>query len=432
MADKFRKTAPFDITFSSSEQPTAAKLTAVASQARDGLALLEYPMGDPWNQSGDIFLTNTPLQIPNLSRQLGQNSYLNPTIYPGKDTFKFYDKVGERYQNKTEGFLKFIPSGGTVTKSAGGSAFTTQVSNEYDVDATGEFWVDSETGRFRTYDVVSSSDVVYYSVDPSTDWVSGTETLPGVIPDSRQATFTSCRISRVSETSYKLHLPPRQPLTLGTQETPSRYPSAAEVTLNAADTSVSSPPTYWQDTSTDALYDPHYRYRLPKDILDYIASKAAGSELPAGMFYLWDQTNKTIIDGVVFRKSDANDNETPTAGDDAYSYEYIIDLDVENSTFDFDTIDTSDETEASYSGTGISLITCGAPVSRSIWNITTAFLKHTHRGDGSMEGGISHNDLDDQNPPTSVYAGHSSRYPTAIPVWPASRWVNDPHTSLLN
>ena len=109
MADKFRKTQPLLISFSDAEQPTAAKLTAVATQARNGSALLEKVIGDPWTQSGDAVLTSHPLQIPNLARQLGASRFLDPTMYPLDQEFDYTDIVGTKFENMTEGRFLFKP-----------------------------------------------------------------------------------------------------------------------------------------------------------------------------------------------------------------------------------------------------------------------------------------------------------------------------------
>lgn len=428
--DKFRKTAPLNITFSDAEQPTAQKLTAVAVQSRNALALLESAIGDPWSQSGDATLTDDYLQIPNLARMLGQNKYLNPALYPGTQTFKYTEGLGSKFENLSVGRFLFAPTNGTVRLGGlpGGyvidvdtnNNFVTPVTNEYDVDAAGKYWVDVNTGRFRIYDVLDILDKISYEVNPeaSDGWAVSDDTLPGVIPDPRQTKFLGIRVS-TSASKYFIHLPPRRPLTLTDRETPSRYPPAGDISDNEA-TATGTPYRYWQyaTAALTGVGSDHYRYQLPLDILNTIASLTPGTELPAGFLFLWDNVNKTIIEDIVFKK--------PSTGG---FLDYVIE--VESSSYNFSSKVTASELEADYN-TDLVLITCGSPLARSIHTIANAFWKHGHRNDGSFEDTVSHGDLTDLDPPINDAAVHLDRYPTYLPSWHPSRWDSDHHTSLLS
>ena len=222
MSDKFRKTAPLDITFADAEQPTGQKLTALASQARNALGLLEQAIGDVWTQSGDAILTSYPLQIPNIARLIGENRYLNPALYPFQYEFVFTEAISDKFTGLTSGYLLFKPkTGGTITSDTGGDAFSGNLKTyEYEVgdpnnDSPGsyEWWVSEETGKFRCDDVITAGDAeIIYTVDPADESENSEETLPGIIPDPRQTEFTSCRIEE-SGGLYYLHIPPRRPLT---------------------------------------------------------------------------------------------------------------------------------------------------------------------------------------------------------------------------
>ena len=63
MADKARKTFVLPVRMIDGELPTAAKINAIATQARNGQDVLERLIGDPWNQGGDLVLS--PSADPN-------------------------------------------------------------------------------------------------------------------------------------------------------------------------------------------------------------------------------------------------------------------------------------------------------------------------------------------------------------------------------
>src|SRR6185503_18285524 len=88
MSDRARRTFPLSILFSNGEQPSAAKLNGVSTQAKAASSLMEAMVGDLWNQGGDPILspgfspTNNALHIPNLARAIGKLSLLN-SMLPG-------------------------------------------------------------------------------------------------------------------------------------------------------------------------------------------------------------------------------------------------------------------------------------------------------------------------------------------------------------
>lgn len=429
MADKLRKTIPLNITFADGEQPTSAKLNAVSQQARNGNAIIERAIGDIWNQSGDPNINDNPLQIPNLGRLLGANEYLNPALYPGTANFNYKENIGNKFGNLTTGHLLFKPDSTTIiVHTDPNSLFTTLVSNEYEVDGPGDYWIDTATGKFRVYDPLQGTEVIEYTVDPTDvadGWVIGTETLPGVIPDPGQAEFTSCRVSENSGVYY-LHLPPRRPLTLSARETPAKYPPAVDLTDNT-DGTTTAPFKYWQDgtTALTGANSDHYRYQLPREIQDTAPPISVGDEYPNSFFYLWDQNLNTILDDIIFKR--------PNAASISPSLEDYV-LEISSPSIDLSTYVTASETEANYSNTGLSLITCGAPATRTLWTLISSFYKHSHKNDGVLDSTIRHSDLTNQNPPSSSYTagGHNTRYPADVPDFSSSRWAYDDHTSLLS
>lgn len=436
MVDKLRKTQPLKITFSEGEQPTAQKLSVLANQSRNGADIIERAIGDLWNQAGDDLLIDSPLQIPNLARVLGEQKYVNPALYPFQEEFDFQEKVGARFVGQVVGHLNFRPKAGTTPQQidAGGQfGVGSRKTNEYEVGdpnngspQTNEWYVGEDTGKFRVDSPLLGGEILEYTVDP-TLYENTAENMPGVIPDPRQSSFTSCRVSQDSS-KYLLHLPPRLPLDFTGSEgfgspsdRPDKYPIDAEEFSGNFATTAATPYKYWQSASSDALLAAHYRYHLPKEILDAHSGMSSGDEYPQGFMFIYDTATKTIIDDVVFRKPSG-----------AYATRPWV-VEIESATYDFSTVETSTEAEADYSSSGLILITCGNPTARALWSVVARQLGHKHDNTDSTAR-VGHNSLEDVNPPTTAYAidGHDSRYPSSLPRWSPSRWAMDDHTSLLS
>lgn len=414
MSDKLRHTTPLNITFGDGERPTPQKLTALNNQLRSAAKILEKAIGDLWNQSGDSILVGNPLQIPNLARVIGEQKYMNPAVYSVSESFVFTDNVGTKNTNSTEAWLVFKPdSYSNVSAAAGSTNLTNKETNVYDVDTAGDWHVDINTGKLTTFSPMDSTDKLDYTVDP-TELGFGDETLPSVIPDPRQGQYTGCRISQSSGTWY-LHLPPRRPLTLTNYEQIDRYPTSDDISDNEASAG-GAPRKLWQQGSGDALEDEHYRYSLPKEINDVVASLSAGESLPEGFLYLWDNTTNTVRTGK-FKKSSIAD--------------WVFEIESPpNAEFNEDL--TTTETELSYSGSRFSVIAAGTPIARAIWTLHNAMFTGQQGNLGLMKPYETHSVLKHMNPPPEAHADHTGRYPTSLPVWTGSRWAWDDHTSLLS
>jgi len=436
MTDKLRKTAPIKITFAASEQPSSEKLTGLAQQTRAALKIVEKAIGDIWNQSGDSLLADYPAQIPNLSRLIGESKYLNPAIYPLQNIFKYRDKLGTRYQGWTYGELTFKPLvGSTLSFYNTSGQFTTSKSNEYEVIATGDYWISTATGKWRTNDeLVGGSEQVEYQVDPSTDYLADAQVYPSIIPDPRHlsAKFSGCRLTK-SGSTYYLYLPPRRPLAFtGTDwqdalARPDKYPDANDIGLangNEATTLDAGNLRYWQSDTVDAMDHAHYRYSLPKEIVDNHGGMAAGAEYPSNLMYLWDQATNTILEGVVFRKPFSVGLASKT---------WVIEVSSASASLDLEDYLSSpdDETEAAYSSTGLTLITCSGSVIRNLWKLITNFLTHKHNN-AALDSKIDHSSLTHLNPAKDSIYTSNGRYPSYIPAWPQSRYQHDDHTYLLS
>lgn len=175
---------------------------------------------------------------------------------------------------------------------------------------------------------------------------------------------------------------------------------------------------FWQKSTVDGLDDAHYRYSLPKELIDAVLT--TGTQYPVGTMYLYNQSTGTVIEDVVFTRP-ADGNIRPWV------------IQVSSATFDFSTESTASETEASYSSGNLTLMTCGSPAARSIWSIATAFLRHRHdNSNGSLDAQVKHSSLLNLDPPSDSTDTHNGRYPSGVPRWTASRWIQDDHVSLLS
>lgn len=426
MSDKFRRTHPLKISFSASEQPSYQKLTALSTQSRSGAALLEKALGDLWNQAGDSILNSFPLQIPNIARQMGQTVKMNPLLVHVTDDFRYYERAGERWENQSEGVLLFKPKSSEANAgwvSGTGIFANAPEANETDVLTSSDWWLDNDTGRFVCGRALTTSDTITYTVGPDADWIGDENVIPSVIPDPAQAAFTSCRISEDGG-DYFIHLPPRQPLSLSAREEPEKYFIASEETAsgNVQDTEDVTPYKLWS-SATVALGgtgDAFYRYQLAKEIDDALTGLSEGEKISEGTLILWDGNDETIVEDAVFRKAPAVKGKWV--------------LQVESDTLDLSNFVTTTEDEASYSNTDLHVITCGAPITRSIRALWSRLFDHDHSGRNEMDNQITHRDLTLLNPPDNNYTigGHDTNYPADLPVWASSRWQGDDHVSLLS
>jgi hypothetical protein len=424
MSDKFRTTQPLVISFVKGEQPSAAKLSKMAAQPKAGSSLLEKAVGDIWNQSGDAILTHAaPLQLPNLARTLGANKFLNPAIYPLDTDFNFTEDIGDNNLGLTEGYLKFPPKS-TSTYSSVGARLGAKKATEDLVLVTGDYWVDSTTGKFKVFTPLVTGDQLIYDVSLSEDYLRGQELLPSVIPDPDQDTFTGCKISTAGGLYY-LHLPPRRPIRAGTNTVhttlPRNYPSTAEETANEQSSEAATPKLLWNNATEalDGVGDEFYRYKLPKEIQDRFSSIAVGEALPAGFLYLWNTTLGTVIEDVVFKKTDVITNKSETV------------FEVSSASFDFSSYVTADELVASYSQP-LTLITVGSSLSQSILKLTQMMSTHEHNSSMILDTPVKHTSLVDTDPVPVASTLQIANYPSYLPDWGSLAWTKDAHVSLLS
>jgi len=414
MADKLRTTYPLKIKFYEGEQPTALKLSAISSQSKSGLHIIEKAIGDLWGNGGDT--NSTGLQIPNLGRVLGENRYLNPVVYSLYQDIPFYyiENLNDRFNGETTGYLRFVPHnrlgggyeikfGDTSGADVGASYFSVGNENEAVDHATRiNYWIDSKnggtTGKFRFGAPITGTLFVGYWVNPA-DWDLGQEDIvPGVIPDPRGIgsipgggslyNYIGAPILGGTKT-HTMTLPFRAPLTSSgtgyTKKLPFQLPTQAlhgNFDLNSdqgkAAHSAFGPtllPRLWSYVApTPTAYVDFYRYRLP-----LVENLNSGDKIPDGTLYLCYGDDHEIIEGLEFYRG--------TNG-------YTIEIDDKAGLLAAKILIVDDTPEE------WRIISCNPSVTKRLWALDQSFSHHTHDGthgdhpfdnlnvDGTVDAGL--------------------------------------------
>ena len=408
MADKFRVSFPISITFTSGEMPTASKMTSLAKQARRGLSLIEYAVGDIWNQGGDSILAKVsetadePLMIANIGRYLGSSRLANPRIPALPDithyTHNLYNEEGTH-----EARLPFPPAAGSTWSWTGtGCPTGAPQTLKSDVDADYEWWIDTTTshpGDVYFYNAVQTDWELTYKpsvvgdIDSNATW--------NIIPDpdtDSSCGFQGLKLEYVNGADgtqgYKIFLPPRQPLNLRKlDQSPQdniHSPTQAN-THNQTTTPADANLTFWQDGSGSvdgvalaSANSSHYRYTLPKIITNNWGNS---STIPAGLVYLWDPRGTgTIIEGVVFAA------EAATTPNPSYLVATGSNLTAWLSTtqglaaYSDANLKLTTHGATLYPANGLRLVTVGTSVAQLASATHQQYMDHDHSSEGSMAG----------------------------------------------
>lgn len=457
MSDKFRTAFPISVDFVDGELPSASKMNGLSRQAKQGLGLVEFALGDPWNQGGDSLLSpsatpsDNALTIPNLARYLGQTRHTSPRIpyleNIDKYSYKFTDDAGNYSATLTfpvHTDMDTDPGSGTAWTWTGtaplpvGSPKATAGA----VTATGEWYVDFETGQCTFFDPILASWKVVYK--PIVDGDVGTEATYNIIPDMDTHSsygFQSVKIQYVNGSDnsqgYYIFLPPRGPLD---DRLPVKYPQDGYHDGNSDNrVAVAGDLYFWWD-GTAAAPDgvisglvadaEHYRYLLPKIITDSTAFDY-GAVLPRGMMYLWDPVNTgTIIDGVTFTA----DNQTPprkfvAIASGANLDTWLSSFGNSGALYDDTNLKSTTHEAARYPLNGLRLITIGTDLSRIVSELMSQFLNHDHSSANSMPTRpVLHTKLSETFHPTAGILSHL----TTDPQFDPSLLSNDDHPQYLH
>jgi hypothetical protein len=436
LSDKLRTTFPIAVTFADGELPTATKMNGLSSQAKNGLSLVEYAIGDIWNQSGDAVFdlaSDSALMIPNLARYLGASKYLNPRM-PYLPNIEAYTHYFISEANQHDARLPFPPAPGSTYTWSGTFAPSIRKASKADVTAGTDWWLDENTGECYFFTAISYAGLWRLTYKPLIYGDMGTATL-NVIPDpdtDPSWTFSCVKIQYVNSVNdadgYYIFLPPRGPLNtrknLG-------YPQTTS-SLNYQSSPASGTRLLWQSSSVAADISSnaeHYRYCLPKLLTDNWGQDAT---LPAGFLYLWDYSSTgTIIDGLVFK---AEDTGSPR--------KYLVVAEGSNLTSwlatpaglaayprtPIDHLTSSSHDAAYYPSNGLRLVTVGSSLSEAFSSLMGQFLDHDHGAtypsglyttSSIVTRPINHNNL-----AGLVYEG-------TAPVLPPSALQNDGHSQYL-
>ena len=395
------------VIFSSGEQPHYSKFSAIGIQAKAGLALLEKAIGDIWNQSGEHLINNTSwtdnaLMIPNLARYIGATKYTSPRL-PNLSVEKYYFSFDE-YAGKHEAQMDFPVLGTTFKLSKnGGSSWTsvTPKASLSDVEASGEWYVDSNSGWVYFFDAIGSNWMIEYQ--PSITSELGEDAQFNIIPDPNTDTsygFQSLKIEYVngadSTQGYYIYLPPHGPLTQGRVFT-HRHPQDNILAPRHDKNFATSPETdnihYFQSDSADAavINGRFYRYSIPTFIKDEISANA---QISPGTMYLWDPTGtRTILEEVTITA----DGLTPSSDWRLIASGSGLDNYMASKTgldkYSVLNLKSSSQAASMYPSGGLKLITVGTSVSESISTLWDYVMNHSHNGSNSLDKLVSHGSL---------------------------------------
>lgn len=442
MSDKTRRLYPLTATFSPGEQPSAAKLSALSTQAKAGIDRLEFIVGDLWNAAGDQILsptgniTTNALHIPNIARSLGRMAWLNPTI-PGHldPAMQYYDDMTS-FATLSRGFTQYAvasPSVGSVILSG---TVTPLVQGQFkanpkDVQVTGD-WSLTDDGQLFTFNRIPSGLIIKYTPNLNPLVTSGRSFYPtgkepgwNVIPDPSTwgEAYDGLKISFANNVDatggYHIWMPPRMPL--GDSRHDNKMPNIFAGPGNIQTAPDSGTLLFFQDGTSNAsmINAQHYRYLLP----DEITAGAANSKLPTGYLYLWDETFGTIIDNVACF----------TPANTAHS-RFKIRVTSPDLVNVFGTsigaIITDDTTQipGDYKSR-FKLIVVGTSLAKAVSSLIFYAINHSHKlSDGGST--ISHSNLGGLvTPPGNGVSGPDAGH---APPFVPSPWPNDDHPQYLH
>ncbi len=443
--DKLRSAFPVTVSFSDGELPTAAKLNALASQAKNGLTILEYAIGDLWNQGGDGFLssggssTANALMIPNLARYLGVTSNTNPFIpylaALNRYTHLFY--TGDGFVGTNECYLSLPPSGATSFTWTGTTRDASPKATKGEVIAVGNWYVNRTSGYCYFYSALVNGDTLTYA--PNIARVSSQDGNKyggwNIIPDpntNSSWTFRGCKIAYTNNTDnsqgYIIYFPPRGPLG-STDTNQTRYLDRGPhesylhgTTANYSPTPNSGNYYFWQDpdqaAATTTAYANHYRYILPPFIFNS-TSWDSSVTLPTGLIHIWDHyVTQTIITGLTVSTTSVPDRWAIVVSGAAM--DTWVTNNLTSCGYPADALTQRDtHTSTYYPANGLRVL-CGAQsISSLMSRLLQKFYDHDH-------GSSAENDL-----PTKLIR-HTSLLDNTHPIYDPSTWSYDDHTQYLH
>lgn len=443
IADKTRNTFPISVDFFEGELPSSAKLNGLAKQSKQGLSLVEYALGDLWNQSGDSFLTgllDARLMIPNIARYIGAIKYLNPRV-PNLPYIEEYSYTLTATSHEFQ--LPFpVHSTSTFVWETQPSLNTTPETSIEDVTGPGQWYLNYKTGYVHSYTAVSANINLVYKPGYFDDEGVEQEGIRGdigvdagfnIIPDAfadPAYNFRGVKIEKLAEAdSYKIYLPPRTPLV------DSRMLSIMPPKNNGYNTEqgqaddphvrkfyqTTASPTLAATTEPEAQ---HYRYNLPK-VLTESASWQSGARLPDGFLYLYDEYGTgTILEGISFFAETAPSPRTWVVVAKGANLTTWLSSTQGASQYSTAALELSD-THPTFHGyllypnNGLKLITVGSDISQAVSELVKTLVDREYNGsDPTFKKLISHKDLIETFDPGGDYT--------------ASNLVNDDHPQYLH
>jgi hypothetical protein len=289
-------------------------------------------------------MVDRPLQIANLARAIGEQKHLNarflkPNMQP-TDTILVQQKLAYEV-GQTRIKLDFKPkynngdSADPLNVSLANIGYDSTGSGTQILTTNTAHYTDSFTGFITLGSPFTGDHTIEYLVEAQNLNSDGPDAFAAnVIPTPGQVDWNGLKIVQLASSKYLVVLPPRRPtneLQSGLGKVPPVGISPPFTNTTRVVTGPGQDHYYWYmtpgtdtghwDTSSpakttpivgdsrriDLVQDPRYRYQLPEILHDEIVSGAAGASLPSGSLFLWDTTEKTVIEGVTFRVPELDD-----------------------------------------------------------------------------------------------------------------------------
>jgi hypothetical protein len=432
MSDSLRTGFVIPVSFTQGEQPSNKKLTSIATQSKNGLSLVERAIGDLWNQSGDSVTSSFPNRITNLARAIGDQALLNAKLplpdFTGTTSVRVKQPIAA-FLGKSEITLDFKPvSDSTLTSAvqtlkhdgdvvySGSSVATADL-----VDTDTEWFLDTINSKIqlgRSLHLTQTVSFIEYNVlaaDFPSDSVGSSSF--SVIPNELQTDWNGLKLSSISANKYFITLPFRRPTSDLTGN--SKIPTGTD---NMAVIGSPSIKRYWGPITagysfTSGISDSRfYRYALPELVQGLFVTPVAGTTIPSGTIYLWDNSTDTIIEGVTFK--------VPEAAMTLFGTQVPWVIQASGATLDslFSGLTSSASTESSSDYQNrFSLICIGNSVAQAISQIREELTEGSYST--GLKRKISHRDL------VGVQPAQSTRHPFNLPP---SFVQDDDHSYLLS
>jgi len=366
MADKLRDLTPIDVTYAPGDRPTDQKLEGAEIQTRDAFSYLENTIGDAFGEG----LLSDPVYVSNISRDIGDRSFLNPVLQPNIEIAGY---IQDLTAGKMEHELDLIPIGfgaSIVSSSADSSVLPSQFKNSVSLLEVPGDWtisagitedgIQKNSRKLITHSPSNGGSITIANVTSGrgSGFTKGrNNTIPSIAQARVGGAFLSVSVSDATNNIYTIQLPIEST-------------ALSHAYLDSASSLSNTKPGVG---GGQQLKLPTWMFSpagLDMSTSDPVSGR--GKVFPLNSIRIYDWQTKKIVDGLLETKASTNVGARET--------EIIC-------TFRSDVI--LDDLSGQYI-----LVTSGASLSECIGALQRDLYFHKHMGDDMIRG-INHADLID-------------------------------------